>query len=441
MPKITIKESDNAASVSGSYANFSVVVPGFVGTPLNAAGFDENGICEVSTKDDFIKYIGKVAQKEKSNSVGNQIAYELVCLGYTVLFKKITSADTALQDYDNFWSCLEDKANYDFRYVCTGLLKEETSEKEEPKKDENSEEETTEEISEEEETKTSTNANIAKLAKNRGDCIALLDISNNVYDSANTQSTNISAIVSDVNNNFTDTSKYVAIFAPTVTYNRVADKIYNNNTLPGSFHYLVCAAEAFATYPEWFAVAGYTRGISSEADYKILNTGVKFGEAAINALEPRNKSNNGIEKAVNLIVKIKNSYYLWGNRTAHDLEEVDATAGTGDLKASHFLNIRQLCCTLKKQLYINCRRFTFEPNSDVLWINFVNAIEPLLEKMKANQGIEDYQIIKVKSTQKAKFSAIIRIVPIEAVEDFDLTITLEDSITGATVSVEESVEE
>ena len=492
MPKITIKEIDNTASVTESYANFSVVVPGFVGTQLDETGFDENGICEVSTKADFLKYIGKVKSvardakaptlvsfnetlektlshteflqysdciysrvanegtsdgylscssdsetclkgkytkvnpedfddstdycvilkgnegndKESYSSFGNQIAYELVCLGYTVLFKKVGTV-TDINDYDSFWACLEDKANYDFRYVCTGLL------------DENK----------------SANEAITKLANTREDCIALLDVSKNVYSTAKTQSANISAIVSDVNKNFKSASKYVAIFAPTVTYDRVADSVYENNTLPGSFHYLVCATEAFATYPEWFAVAGYTRGISS--DYKVLTTGVKFGEAAINALEPRNKSQDGIEKAINLIVKIKNSYYLWGNRTAFDLEEVDAAAETGDLKASHFLNIRQLCCTLKKQLYINCRKFTFEPNSDVLWINFVNAIEPLLEKMKANQGIEDYQIIKVKSTQKAKFSAIIRIVPIEAVEDFDLTITLEDSITGATVSVEE----
>jgi hypothetical protein len=53
---------------------------------------------------------------------------------------------------------------------------------------------------------------------------------------------------------------------------------------------------------------------------------------------------------------------LWGNRTAHMLE----SEGMGDLVASHFLNIRQLCTTIKKQVYVACRRFTFDPNSNVL---------------------------------------------------------------------------
>jgi hypothetical protein len=109
----------------------------------------------------------------------------------------------------------------------------------------------------------------------------------------------------------------------------------------------------------------------------------------------------------------------------------------GDLVASHFLNIRQLCTTLKKQLYVTCRRFTFDPNSDTLWINFVNAISPLLDRMKANQGIEDYRIIKVATNQKATLKAKIRIVPIEAVEDFVIDLFLEDSITGANVEIDE----
>ena len=98
------------------------------------------------------------------------------------------------------------------------------------------------------------------------------------------------------------------------------------------------------------------------------------------------------------------------------------------LTASSFLNIRQLCIDIKKTLYRAARRFTFEPNSDVLWVNFKGAITPLLEEMKANQGLKGYQIIKVKTNKKALLAARIKIVPIEAVEDFDLTVELTDSI-------------
>ena len=58
--------------------------------------------------------------------------------------------------------------------------------------------------------------------------------------------------------------------------------------------------------------------------------------------------------------------------------------------------------------------------------------------MKADQGISDYKIIKVKSDRKAFLSAIIRIVPIEAVEDFDISIYLEDSLTGIVVNADET---
>ena len=56
--------------------------------------------------------------------------------------------------------------------------------------------------------------------------------------------------------------------------------------------------------------------------------------------------------------------------------------------------------------------------------------------MKANQGIEDYIIEQVETTEKAKLMAKIRIIPIEAVEDFELELALEDSfgMTSATIT-------
>ena len=109
-------------------------------------------------------------------------------------------------------------------------------------------------------------------------------------------------------------------------------------------------------------------------------------------------------------------------------EVTDASELKPQLVASSFLNIRHLCSSIKKQLYRSARKFTFEPNSDVLWIKFKDSITPLLDEMKNNQGIKGYQIIKVKTNKKAVLKARIRIIPIEAVEDFDLTVELTDSI-------------
>jgi hypothetical protein len=202
---------------------------------------------------------------------------------------------------------------------------------------------------------------------------------------------------------------------------------------PGAFHYLACFMNSLrAGFAEWYAAAGYTRGVSS---YMIDHTTVKLGEIAINALEPRNIVDDPAKVqpafACNVIANFRGSYYLWGNRTAHKL---GSAAGGNDLVAHHFLNIRQLCTTIKKQLYVACRRFTFDPNSDTLWFNFVNAITPTLDVMKADQGVRDYKILKVFTDKKATLKAKIRIIPIEAVEDFDLEVSLEDSF-GETSAV------
>ena len=58
--------------------------------------------------------------------------------------------------------------------------------------------------------------------------------------------------------------------------------------------------------------------------------------------------------------------------------------------------------------------------------------------MKGDQGIAGYRLSKVETTEKAALKAIIRIVPIEAVEDFDISIYLEDNVEGLNIEADES---
>ena len=51
--------------------------------------------------------------------------------------------------------------------------------------------------------------------------------------------------------------------------------------------------------------------------------------------------------------------------------------------------------------------------------------------MKQSYGIAAYRWIREETTERAKIKAILRIVPIEAVEDFDLTVELADSLEVA----------
>lgn len=504
MPKIVIHEIDNTKSPANEYQNFSVAIAGPVADGKGATGFDENGVVELTTRAEFEDIVGKVKgieiegkyatitntktggdwesdpnfdniknylytsawaehipgkfrlytkqeyegetnyfkytkftgsiEERTSYSLilagnegydayngisGNQIAYELLGLGYTVLYKKYTDV-SELAD-DTFWEPLKDKSNYDFRYILNGLVT----------------------------ANTEANKAIAKLARHtktnqdgRGDCIALCDIDYKKYTEGVTSMTDRLYAIEAEAQLVNTADKNTAFFANGVTYNILDDADFGNNkTFPASFHYLACAAKASNNFAEWYAVSGYTRGVS---DYEIKAVEVKFGDVAADILQPRSgdktitKNNNtiNVKKAVNLVTKARNMYYLWGNRTAETLEQDTTQTGSDTLKASHFLNIRQLCTTIKKQAYVSCRRFSFDPNSDVLWINFKNSLTPMFDGMKADQGLTDYRFIKVNDKRKAMLNAKIRIVPIEAVEDFDIGLYLEDSIAGADISEE-----
>lgn len=363
---------------------------------------------------------------------GNQIAWRLLGLGYKVLYKRIPSnADTVfdktiIEDPD-FWEPLCDRATYDFRYLMTGLLEDtvvanqriiEVAGRRDPEQPQYTGDETIAETS------------------GRGDCIALVDIDRTSYLSSGGTMAYANAILNirnEVKNyGLNGTGKYVGIFAPAVTYELSWEPAgatkYDNNTLPASYHYLACAAKAFSKFNEWYAVGGFTRGVA-DARHTIASVAFEFGEKGVRDLSPRTAT-NGTDRAVNLVINIKNAYYIWGNRTAALLTD-------DDLKASHFLNIRQLCTSLKKQVYMTARKNTFEPNSELLWIKFCNGISPLLDLMKADQGIRSYKLIKVKSKKKAELAAKIKISPIEAVEDFYINVILVDSIDGADVETSE----
>lgn len=353
------------------------------------------------------------------DSLGNQITYELLSLGYTVYFKVLDKLSGAAEQMmlDKFWAPLRNKSIYRIRYFTTGGVCDTTVAQKVANLVTFNNDVKIEE------------ADTYNNETGRGDCIALLDINEELpsISGARTQSEILQAFGDAAKT--LPASKYVALFAPRIAYkiSYPKDSPYSANALfPCSFHYLACAIQAQERYAEWYAVAGYTRGIST---YSIAYTTYNFGDVAINTLAPRT-ANTFTDRAINLILNERGSYYLWGNRTSELLD-------TKGLRFSHFLNIRQLCTTLKQVLFDATRQFTFDPNSDLLWINFVNAIRPTLENMKADQGIRAYKITKVVTDKKALLVAKIRIIPIEAIEDFDISVYLEDSLSGIVVATDE----
>lgn len=565
MPKILIKEIDKTKpGAPDSYSNFAVLIAGFAGTPKAAPEdrlqADTNGIYEFSSPQDFENTIGLVGPKSVKTveaapgsgggsyeittcHYGNQMAYELLNLGYPIIYAPITDI-SALTDLD-FWAIFKDKSSYDFRFIVHGLLESASSPSAQYDQDTIRIEHVKEAIEQLKQiaknnniswdimldpelndgvpeheginnayeklansvdpvyfglydytavdgeatydtylkavrgtarelellenrltpideclvtaaTIAKANACIANLARynsadadnpsvipGRGDCIALIELDEKAYLTDTSNKIRPESLIMDAIDTNTgidaDNGKYCALTVPSVYYKMAINKEFNNNVkFPGSFHYLACFKNSLNMgFAEWYAAAGYTRGVSS---YVIDTTSVKLGEIAINALEPRNYIDDPQIKhpkfACNVIAHFRGSYYLWGNRTAHPIGR-KGSLENGDLTASSFLNIRNLCTTIKKQLYVSCRSFTFDPNSDTLWVNFVNSIKPTLEAMKADQGIKDYRILKQQTDKKATLKAKIRIIPIEAVEDFDLEISLEDSFGETTATVAE----
>lgn len=377
------------------------------------------------------KYLGQ--RRLEGVHIGNQIAYELLRLGYTVLFKVLNDAtQNSIEEMiaESFWDQFKDRSIYNFRYVLSGLR----GEYADPAVMNNISKIATFNYDEAADSETQNllkNVDLVGATHGRGDCIALVDINDSELASATSDLDLAKKIIISANE-LTSADKYTGIFGPSVNYAMLDNEVEDfggNKTFPASFHYLACAANTFTKFPEWYAVAGYTKGQSVRT---VESTAAAIGERVINTVAPRAKitiDELTVTKSVNLVLKERNNYFLWGNRTAHPLGE--------ELVFSHFLNIRQLCTSIKKQLYTACRKFTFDPNSDLLWVNFVNAIRPTLEAMRADYGINGYKIIKKTDNTKALLKAVIRIIPIEAVEDFDITISLEESLAGVVANVSE----
>lgn len=275
------------------------------------------------------------------------------------------------------------------------------------------------------------------IAESRSDCTALIDHEETTspYGIDNTGSFTQPTFSADVK------GKFGALFTPWCnfqlpSFEKLGEETIASDTgnnvgkkyatslgsinMPGSFAYLMAYANSIANNnASWLAVAGATRG---NIPY-LVKPLVELTEAHIDAYSLYDVKNIGV--AFNPIANI-NPYgvIIWGNRTLHN-------SSTG-LVASSFLNIRQLTNDIKKNLYAACKGITFEQNSDILWIKFKSLITPLLDKMQTGEGIAGYELKKRKTSEKATLTAVLRIYPIEAVENFEMTVELADEATNIT---------
>lgn len=423
MPSIIIKEKDKTGAEAVQYDDYTALIPGKAASEteynvtFNGETFTvkENAEFLFETYSALKAIIGNGKDLD-STHVSYHMAKRLLNLGIKVLFVVRTSLSANAESGSvSFFEKFKDRSLYDLRFITAGEFE--------------------------------IDADLANemvdCAAKRGDAVALIDVpmageeSGSVKTALEIRSwldglSNTPFTVGDI---VETPLKYAAGFAGHFTINteRIAEAgsesgsvEYKKALYPASFDYLSCFANYVHSYSDWFAMAGSVRGKSPFGDITVVD-GI-FGEAEIALLQTRELINETGHCSCNVIANIRPyGNVVWGNRTLHPIT-LDAETNTAGLRASNFLNVRQLCSDVKKTVYRACRRFTFEPNTDTLWVRFCNEITPLLEKMKSDQGLRGYKLIQEQTSKKATLKAVIRIIPVEAVEDFDITIELSDSI-------------
>lgn len=251
------------------------------------------------------------------------------------------------------------------------------------------------------------------LCSNRGDCFALVD---HYYDiTVPLAVNNENSIYNKLQSLSFSSPEYGTMFTP---YSK-----FTEGTLPASFSYLKALANSVRTNPNWFAVAGVTRGgVPGLTDIE-TGTYVLTNKIAED-YQPRTSETYAF--SMNAITKI-NPYGLviWGNRTLKKLES--------DPVAFNFLNIRNMICDIKKLAFSTARSLMFEQDTDSLWLRFKSGVTPLLDQLTSGSGIKGYKIIKGDTKYdgtplaRGEIAAIIRIQPVYAVEAFEITVEITDN--------------
>ena len=270
-----------------------------------------------------------------------------------------------------------------------------------------------------------------RLAYTRGDCVALIDhtfmpernMNIDQPDSLYYAVTHDAAFTSSAENS------YAAMFTPWCKYTRItSDTLHPNSNetavtqirMPASFAYLTSLADSIKTYANWMAVAGVTRGTVQHLASDGIITDIPNGVADTMSTE----DNSGIY--INPITNVRPyGNVIWGNRTLLKNEDKTST------QATSFLSIRNLVSDIKKLCYTVCRRLTFEPDSEQLWVNIQAGIMPTLDRMQSGYGISGYQLATNKDHPQygrhATFCFKIILYPVYPVERFYVNVILRDN--------------
>ena len=223
----------------------------------------------------------------------------------------------------------------------------------------------------------------------------------------------------------TDTSKKpetVAIIHPWGHYTTT----FGLRHMPGSYAYLKAYANSIRNNKPWLAVAGINRGVIPG----IKAVDWDFSEPYVHAFQGDQTSDidfiygsdDPIQVRLNPIVNFGPTFgkIIFGNRTCF--------LGNGNtaLPFRSFLNVRMLLIKIHKAAFASSIQHTFEPNDDIVWLSFKQKVNDVLDQMVSGRGIKWYKWYKLQPDKLGQIKAKLTIRPIEAVESFDITISMTD---------------
>lgn len=417
MPKIRITEIDNTGGVQYDDSGNSVFIlgPAAKGASLSQEAIVLSRVSELDENTNISKTYDEHA------SVSYLAAKALLGLGVGVMYK-LLNAETIKGNSQGVLDAIkeaEDRTKYDIRFIFLGDFADASN------------------YSDGQDDLKEAYAQAWKSAAKRGDCIALLDAPKDKTEVTDIR-TFVDGVATSVGTSFGDGGDYAGInngetfaaaFAPWL-------KLKLDGTVveaPGSLGYLLAFAHSVRSNPVWYSAAGTFRGVIPE----LVEPSVRFSNAECEILQARaadaevglGDEDDNVGRAINPIAMVNPyGYVVWGNRTLRDNKAEE----NGNLPATAFLNVRVLATELSKTVYRAARRYTFEQNNNVLWANFKSMVVPLLDRMQSGNGINGYRIARLASDRRGLLKARITIIPIEAVEDFDIEITMENSIAEVT---------
>lgn len=430
MPKIKITERDITGVVQPSQISNTVFVP--IARKETAGAMVRDTFAKINSISDLNKYIGETYLSMYETDMGYKLCKHLLNVGLDVL---VTIADSG-KDID--WENLKDKSLFDIRFITLGDMTD------------------------------AEGMTAAKAcAEYRGDCTALFNLPTGFAYSIEEASTELdengepvpadedapTTVVEKIKKYFetAGASEYCACFAPNflslngdlsmkVVNEDKSVKNPNNNEeyysivyditeaeIPAAFGYLFAYASAIKNNPEWYAIAGFQRGFIPE----LSDVCYELTTAEMNKLQCREKElydlddeADNVGTAINPIAYIRPAgHIIYGNRTFRYNDASKKTIATS------FLNVRNMVSAIKKKLYDASRKFTFEPNNELLWVRFTSFVSPYLDKIQSGNGILGYKFERVATTAKARLACKLIIIPVEAVEDFEIEIILTDDLT------------